>query len=94
MGPFVVAVAVLPDYCLQITFTNGERRVFDAKPYLDTGVFRKLRDGRFSSVRVVNGAIEWPGEIDLSWDTVYLRGVPVGGEAAPTALETGDGLRG
>lgn len=78
MGPLVVAVTALADYRLDVEFDTGERRIFDVKPYLETGVFRKLRDGRFESVKVVGGAIEWPGEIDLSWDTVYLRGTPVG----------------
>lgn len=82
MGPLVVAVAPLADYRLAVEFDSGERRIFDVKPYLDTGVFRKLRDGRFDSVRVVGGAVEWPGEIDLSWDTVYLRGVPAPADGA------------
>lgn len=82
MGPLVVAVAPLADYRLSVEFDSGERRIFDVKPYLDTGVFRKLRDGRFDSVRVVGGAVEWPGEIDLSWDTVYLRGVPAPADGA------------
>jgi hypothetical protein len=82
----VVAVTALADYRLDVEFDTGERRIFDVKPYLETGVFRKLRDGRFESVKVVGGAIEWPGEIDLSWDTVYLRGVPVGQEGPPVAV--------
>ena len=27
--------------------------------------------------QVVDGSVEWPGEIDLSFDTLYLRSVPV-----------------
>jgi hypothetical protein len=86
MGPLVVAVTALADYRLDVEFDTGERRIFDVKPYLETGVFRKLRDGRFESVKVVGGAIEWPGEIDLSWDTVYLRGTPVGQEGPAVAV--------
>jgi hypothetical protein len=86
MGPLVVAVTALADYRLDVEFDTGERRIFDVKPYLETGVFRKLRDGRFESVKVVGGAIEWPGEIDLSWDTVYLRGTPVEQEGPAVAV--------
>jgi hypothetical protein len=42
-----------------------------------------LRDSpEFAQARVVDGSIEWPGEIDLSYDTLYLRSVTVK-QAAP-----------
>ena len=63
----------MPRWHLHLTFDNGEERLFDVAPYLDRGVFRQLRDGRFAAARVVSGSVEWPGEIDLSYDTLYLR---------------------
>lgn len=75
MNPKVVSVKPLPDYRLDIEFANGERRVFGLGPYLDKGVFRKLRDVRcFAEAQVVAGSVEWPGEIDLSYDTLYVEG--------------------
>lgn len=85
MGPFVLSVTPLSAWCLRLEFDNGETRIFDVAPYLDRGVFRRLRDGRFAAVRVVAGSIEWPGEIDLSYDTLYLRSVPVADGAASEA---------
>lgn len=76
MGPFVTKVTPLAQWRLRLSFDNGEVRIFDVSPYLDIGVFRRLRDGRFASVRVVSGSIEWPGDIDLSFDTLYLRSRP------------------
>jgi hypothetical protein len=78
MNPLVQQVQVLPDYRLALVFSNGEHRIFDVSPYLEKGVFQQLRDPeRFKAVTVVAGSIEWPGEIDLSYDTVYLQGEPV-----------------
>ncbi len=75
MNPKVVAVKPLSDYRLDIEFANGERRIFDLGPYLDKGVFRQLNDvRRFGAARVVAGSVEWPGEIDLSYDTLYIEG--------------------
>ena len=52
--------------------------MFDLTPWLDKGVFRALRDSpEFAQARVVDGSVEWPGEIDLSYDTLYLRSVVV-----------------
>ena len=35
-------VKALGDYELELTFENNEVRIFDVKPYLDTGLFSKL----------------------------------------------------
>lgn len=76
--PHVTSVCALDDYELEVVFENGERRKFDVKPYLTGGVFVRLRDrSLFKAVRVVCGSIEWPGEIDLSYETLYIRGQAV-----------------
>ena len=63
---------------LRLEFSNGETRLFDLTPWLDKGVFRAQRDSPdFSQARVVDGSVEWPGEIDLSYDTLYLRSIAV-----------------
>jgi hypothetical protein len=77
MNPKVRSVRALPEYSLLLEFANGERRVFDVAPYLSRGVFERLRDpASFGAVRVVSGSVEWPGHIDLSYDTVYLGSAP------------------
>lgn len=78
MNPYVTAAKPLEDFELLLTFANGEQRIFDAKPYLDKGVFKHLRErNAFMGARVVSGSVEWPGEIDLSYDTLYLQSQPV-----------------
>lgn len=78
MSPRVRAVRALDNYELEISFDNGEVRRFDVKPYLDRGVFVRLRDAdAFREVRAVAGSIEWGNGLDLSYDTVYLEGQPL-----------------
>lgn len=77
MNPRVKSVCPLDDYELEISFENGESRRFDVKPYLGRGIFVQLRDlALFRRVRVVVGSIEWPGGLDLSYDTLYAEGRP------------------
>ena len=77
MNPRVKSVSPLDDYELEISFENGESRRFDVKPYLGRGIFVRLRDlALFRAVRVVVGSIEWPGGLDLSYDTLYVEGRP------------------
>lgn len=40
-------VKSLNDYKLLITFENNEKRIKDMKPYLEKGVFSKLKDKEF-----------------------------------------------
>ena len=47
-------------------------------PYLQRGVFVKLQNrSLFQAARVVAGSVEWPGELDLSYDTLYLESQPL-----------------
>lgn len=62
------------DFTLILAFDNGEKRRFDIKPFLDKGVFVSLQQyEKFSKVHVCDGAIEWPGEIDLCADMLFEK---------------------
>jgi hypothetical protein len=78
MNPYVRQVSPLEDYLLELVFENGERRVFDAKPYLHRGAFVRLQDlTTFRAAHVIAGSVEWPGGLDLSYDTLYLESQPI-----------------
>ena len=74
MNPYVKHVRPLDDYQLELIFESGEHRIFDITPYLQRGVFVRLQNhAAFQAARVVAGSVEWPGEVDLSYDTLYLE---------------------
>ncbi|MCK6553666.1 DUF2442 domain-containing protein [Candidatus Binatia bacterium] len=78
MNPHVKSVRALDDYELEVSFENGESRRFDVKPYLDRGIFVRLRDrDAFRAVRAVAGSVEWANGLDLSYDTLYVEGQPI-----------------
>jgi hypothetical protein len=77
MNPNVSTVQPLDNYELLLTFTNGEKRIFYSKPYLDKGVFGRLRErSLFFNAHVVAGSVEWNDEIDMCYDTLYLNSLP------------------
>ena len=77
MSPLVRRACPVADFALEVEFDTGEQRLFDVTPYLHRGVFVRLQDRSvFRSARVVAGSVEWPGGIDLSYDTLYLEGQP------------------
>jgi len=71
-------VVAKPDFTLVITFESGERKCFDMKPYLDKGVFRKLRDSdAFKRARVCFNTVCWDDDIDFDPEALYEGGLPL-----------------
>jgi len=78
MNPYILSVKANSKYQLELVFENDEQRIFDLSPYLKRGVFTRLQNlALFQMAQVVAGSVEWPGEIDLSYDTLYLESQPV-----------------
>ena len=78
MTPDVISVRPLSDYRLEADFANGEKRVFDMRPYLVYPAFAALAEGSlFMKAHVALGTVAWTDEIDISPDTLYLRGQPL-----------------
>jgi hypothetical protein len=71
----ITAAKSLPGYQLKLTYDNGESGVVDLSSFVGHGVFNVWEDPSvFNSVRVTDhGAVEWPGEIDLCPDALYLQ---------------------
>jgi hypothetical protein len=78
MTPDVVKVQTFADFTLEAEFADGTVRRFDMTPLLGYPAFSALREGNlFLSAKVRNGSVTWTDEIDLSPDTLYLRGETV-----------------
>ena len=68
-------VKALPSFRLELTFDDGTSGVVDLSSYVGRGVFAAWEQpGVFEQVAVSEcGAVEWPGEIDLCPDALYLQ---------------------
>lgn len=72
MYPSVKKVVPKDNYLLLIVFDSGESGTLDMKPFLEFGIFRKLRDpAAFERVRVSFDTVEWDLGIDLDPEFVY-----------------------
>lgn len=68
----VLSVRVEAPYFLHLEFDNGERRVFDMTPFMFRKPFDVLKDSpRFFLAFTDYGAVVWPGDIDISPETLY-----------------------
>lgn len=74
----VTSVSPCEDFHLKIKFDTGETRLFDARPYLEKGAFRRLQDmALFKQAYVAFDTVCWPGNLDIAPETLYDRSRPV-----------------
>ena len=76
MLPRVSSVEARPDYSLVLTFRNGERRLYDAKSLLKLPMYKNLAKV-FMLARTEYGTVIWPGDLDISPDTLYLNSTAI-----------------
>lgn len=75
----ITAVYANNDWTLDVSFDDGAKRRFDVKPLLELEAFSSLSQlGAFKAVRNGGYFVEWASEADLSADTLYLDGMPIG----------------
>jgi hypothetical protein len=74
----VTRVVPKDDFSLELWFDDGTHRLFDAKPYLERGVFTRLKDPeKFRQAFVAFDTVCWPGDIDIAPETLYDRSTPI-----------------
>lgn len=69
----VTYIKTLEDMMMLVTFSTGERKLYDATQLLDMPAFQPLRDPKiFNNPIIDHGVITWDdGAIDIASDTLY-----------------------
>ena len=71
-SPPVVAVSATSTLTLSVEFADGVRGEVKFLPSHLTGVFKVLQDQDFfARASVRDGAVTWPGDLDLAPDAMY-----------------------
>jgi Protein of unknown function (DUF2442) len=75
--PTLTAVTAEPPAALLLAYSDGQLRRFDCSPYLDRGIFTRLKDASlFVQAFIAHGTVCWPGDLDIAPETLYLRSTP------------------
>ena len=84
--PSLVAVRVELPTTLVLTYAGSQMRRFDCTPYLERGVFTRLKSpALMAQAHLAHGTVCWPGDLDIAPETLYLRSVEATqNTAAPT----------
>ena len=74
----------LDDFKLDLTFSNGQRKIYDMKPQIWGSAFEPMKDNMdfFRKAFLWMGTVAWPENIDIAPEELYDNGVAV----APAAL--------
>lgn len=84
LQPKLISVEPLENYRLLLSYQNGEKRIFNVKPYLSGSWYGKLKDeAYFKSVHIIDGGvgIEWSEGQDIAPHELYDNSVLYEGEA-------------
>ncbi len=78
MVPRPKEVTPLSGYRLQVTFDNGETRVFDMSPLLELPCYSRLKNlAIFNTAKARDITVEWVTGEDLCPDRLYHESRPV-----------------
>ena len=65
-------------YKLEITFNNGEKRIYDMNRLLETNFYRKLKNKSiFNSVKVSDITLEWVTGEDICPEEIYHNSIKI-----------------
>lgn len=68
----VTEVKITGEFAIFVRFNDGVEGVVKFSPSFFRGVFSHLHEqSQFQQVRVIDGVVTWPGELDLAPDAMY-----------------------
>ena len=70
--PRIEDVKPLDNFCLEITYTTGEKKLYDMKKNLNYDCYKNLNNiGYFMQVKSASTTIEWPNGEDVDPNDLY-----------------------
>jgi len=75
--PTIRRVKPLDDFKLDLTFSDGKRKVYDMKPQIWGAAFEPMKGNMdfFRKVFLWMGTVAWPENIDIAPEELYENGI-------------------
>ena len=65
------------NFSLLLTFSNGEKRLYDAKPLLKEKLYQDLRNPNlFLQAKALYGTVVWNDNLDIAPEYLYEQSIP------------------
>ena len=76
LRPTAKIVKAKDNYMIEVTFDNGETKMFDVKPYIKGSWYGQLKDEAYFAAVTTDGyTVVWPDGQDLCPDELYTLSV-------------------
>lgn len=76
--PRIENIKTLDNYCLEITYKNGEKKLYDMKKNLHFDFYEKLNNiAYFKLAKSVETTIEWPNGEDIDPNELYDNSISI-----------------
>jgi hypothetical protein len=76
----IIKVTPIEDFSIIVVFNDGQTRALDMKPFLDFGIFRRIKKPEdFNRVHVAFDTAMWDCGADLDPEFVMTKSIPVQG---------------
>jgi hypothetical protein len=78
-NPKWVVMDVLPeeDYTLHLTFADGTKKVYNARPLLDKSIYAQLKNiSFFLGAKAECGTVVWSDDVDIAPEHLYECSCP------------------
>lgn len=67
------------DYTLLLTFADGEKKIYDARPLLNKPIYSQLKSlPFFLSAKAEYDTVVWSDDVDIAPEHLYECSTPVG----------------
>lgn len=74
----VIAVKPQKDYTLLLSFANGEKKLYDARPLLAKSIYKPLNNlSFFLTAKAECGSVAWNDDIDIAPEHLYEASLPL-----------------
>ena len=76
--PRIASVKALDDFCVELTYVNNEKKVYNMTKLLEHPAYTKLKNKLyFNLVKSAETTIEWPDGEDVDPNELYDNSVSV-----------------
>lgn len=76
--PRIQSIKTLNNFCIEITYITGEKRLYDMKKNLEYNFYKNLNNlDYFKLAKCVNTTIEWPQGEDIDPNELYNNGIKI-----------------
>lgn len=70
------------DYTLLLTFADGAKKIYNARPLLEKAIYSPLKNPTFFlSAKAECGTVVWSDDVDIAPEYLYEHSEPAGGRA-------------